>query len=313
MVAPTVYKSTDSSAPTISGTAGDLIAALYAILVTGYGSKAAAGWTRPYTGTNKAVFQQGGGLGRCLRIDDSNAFSARPSLYTTMTSVDAGDHLAPAGTLPYWHKSTVSSSTQRPWVCLATAQTFYLIILANLTSLGNGDGGDSHCACGDFVDPAPACGLSRTFLIGAITTTPATSFSYSQHVLVSNGTTINGHYAIGDISGFVLGNTHPFGKRACGSNSSPPISGLSTLVAYPDGPTGGLNISRFLAIGPQGSYNWLGWMPGLWFVHHEPTTLTSLDTFTGASGQDIDGNSFLIVRTGGASGLLVFQTDGGWS
>ena len=49
-----IYKSTDSGAPTLTGQAFSLISLLLACLVDGYGSKAAAGWTKPYTGTNLA-------------------------------------------------------------------------------------------------------------------------------------------------------------------------------------------------------------------------------------------------------------------
>jgi hypothetical protein len=41
----TIYKSGDASAPSITNVAGTLWKALYAILVYGYGSKSAAGWT----------------------------------------------------------------------------------------------------------------------------------------------------------------------------------------------------------------------------------------------------------------------------
>jgi hypothetical protein len=41
----TIYRYTDTSAPTVNGTAGSLITLLQACLVTGYGSKSGAGWT----------------------------------------------------------------------------------------------------------------------------------------------------------------------------------------------------------------------------------------------------------------------------
>ena len=56
MAVPTVYRSDDASAPVITGTAGDLVMALDAILVNGYGAKSAAGWTIAYTGANKRAY-----------------------------------------------------------------------------------------------------------------------------------------------------------------------------------------------------------------------------------------------------------------
>jgi hypothetical protein len=40
-----IYRSTDGSAPVLTGQAGKLTDLLDAILVNGYGSKTAAGWT----------------------------------------------------------------------------------------------------------------------------------------------------------------------------------------------------------------------------------------------------------------------------
>ena len=63
-----LYRSTDGSAPTLSGTAGDLINLLDKCLVSGYGSSTAAGWTKPYTSTNAAAFRPGLGLQYYINI-----------------------------------------------------------------------------------------------------------------------------------------------------------------------------------------------------------------------------------------------------
>ena len=68
-MALTIYRSSDAGAPSLTGAAGSLIALLDACLRTGYGTKAGAGWTKPFTGTNIAAFRQGaGGNGRYLRV-----------------------------------------------------------------------------------------------------------------------------------------------------------------------------------------------------------------------------------------------------
>ena len=93
----TVYRSSDPGAPTLTKSAGSFIAVLDACLRTGYGSKAGAGWTKPYTGTNTAVFRQGtGGQNRCVRIvngavDLSHNFAAAWARgYESMTAVSTG-------------------------------------------------------------------------------------------------------------------------------------------------------------------------------------------------------------------------------
>src|SRR5574337_1134523 len=70
MAAPTVYRSSDASAPTLSGTAGDLVNVFDKCLVAGYGAKSPAGWSKPYTGSSIAVFRQGGGNLHYLRVQD---------------------------------------------------------------------------------------------------------------------------------------------------------------------------------------------------------------------------------------------------
>ena len=66
-----VYRWDDPSAPVLSSpSAGSLIGVLDACLVNGYGSKAAAGWTKAFSGTKLAAYRQGGGSMCYLRIDD---------------------------------------------------------------------------------------------------------------------------------------------------------------------------------------------------------------------------------------------------
>ena len=68
----TVYLSTDASAPTLDGNVGSLITVLDAVLVNGYGAKAAAGWTKAFSGTNKAAYRNSPSTGTGLfwRIQD---------------------------------------------------------------------------------------------------------------------------------------------------------------------------------------------------------------------------------------------------
>lgn len=75
---PTIYKSTDPSAPVMNGSAGSLIAVLKACLVDGYGAKPAAGWSfvDVHAATYKALFTQGNATGRVnkkLYVEDSAA------------------------------------------------------------------------------------------------------------------------------------------------------------------------------------------------------------------------------------------------
>jgi hypothetical protein len=138
-VAVTVYKSSDTSAPTLSGTAGDLVNVLDKCLVAGYGSKTAAGWTKPYTGTNAAVFRMGGGNQFYLDVNDNapgaaGAQEARIRGYETMTAVGTGTGPFPTTTQStngiFVRKSAAASGTTRTWTVVADDRTMYLLVQA---------------------------------------------------------------------------------------------------------------------------------------------------------------------------------------
>lgn len=144
-----VYRSTDASAPSLAGTAGSLVALLKACLVDGYGSKAGAGWTMPFTGTptaNQAVFKQGGaGAQSFLQVDDNApnvsvvGRQARVWGFEAMSAYGIGSNPygVSVGSFPlytdtsFYHcfrKSTTADATVRQWVIAADAKTFYLFI-----------------------------------------------------------------------------------------------------------------------------------------------------------------------------------------
>lgn len=127
-----VYKSTDAGAPVLTGLVGSLILVLDACLVTGYGGNTPAGWTKPYSGADKAVFKPQGANGY-YRVDDSAARSAATYgvaaeivAYETMTGVDSGVARIPLTGSRYWLKSGARSSDARPWIIIADEFGFYL-------------------------------------------------------------------------------------------------------------------------------------------------------------------------------------------
>lgn len=126
----TYYSSSDASAPSLAGTAGSLITVLDAILVAGYGSQPAAGWTKPYTGTNLAAFRSGAAAGDriYLRVDDTGAQEGRIRCYKTMSDVNTGTEPFPtvaqiAGSGLFVRKSAAASATVRQWACVADDKT----------------------------------------------------------------------------------------------------------------------------------------------------------------------------------------------
>lgn len=123
---------------TITGQNGTLITVLDAILVTG------EGWTKTYSGTNKAVYTQASGNGFCLRVQDDGpgAGAAREAIVRGAESASDVDTLIdPFPTVAQvsdancvWRKSNSADSTTRNYYCVADGNSFHLIVNFNGTS-----------------------------------------------------------------------------------------------------------------------------------------------------------------------------------
>ena len=141
MAAPIIYRSDDPNAPVLAGVRTSLVNIFTKCLVTGYGEKAPAGWTRPYVNTEltRASFRNNPatGTGFYLMVDQAtSAFANRAYFrgYELMTSESAGS-------FPFGYSSEVSSisstpdATARPWVLVATDAWFYFFGYNGLTSM----------------------------------------------------------------------------------------------------------------------------------------------------------------------------------
>jgi hypothetical protein len=141
-----VYRSTDASAPTLTGQAGSLTTLLDAVLVNGYGSQTAAGWSINQTTTNKRGYKQNltgsnNSSGMLLYVEDTaagagGAKEARVCGFETMSAI------TPTGTgqfptsaqsaigtgLLVIRKSNTADATARPWTITANGQTVNLFI-----------------------------------------------------------------------------------------------------------------------------------------------------------------------------------------
>jgi len=162
----TIYKSNDTSAPTISGTAGDLTTALDAILVNGYGSKSAAGWTIDKTATNKRAYKMaasGSLVQNIMRIRDNaggtgGAKEAQIRGFATMSDIDTGTSPFPSTALSAltdnsWiiRKSVTADAATRPWIAFADGRQIMMWIQS-------GDTANYYHAFyfGDMADYVPA-------------------------------------------------------------------------------------------------------------------------------------------------------------
>ena len=192
----TYYKSTDAGAPVINGEAGSLIAALDACLVTGYGDKAAAGWTKPLEGTNKAVFRNDAvaGSGRFFQcLNDGTALGGSTLHvcgirgFASMTTVDDGVEPFPTVEARSMGQlirtgSASGNATGVEWHIMADSRAVHLFIgggtgwtlAINRTNLCSG-----HAFFGDLAHQPYPIDPYATICAGANTNGTPTAFNNS--------------------------------------------------------------------------------------------------------------------------------------
>lgn len=326
-----IYLSTDASAPVLTGVAGSLTALLDAVLVNGYGSQPAAGWTINQTATNKRGYKQGtGSNGFCLDVDDSasgggGAREARMRGYETMSAVGAGTYPFPttvqgiAGGV-ICRKSTSADATARPWYLLADATCFYLFVdtgdtvgysmgfqFGDIYAYKSGDAystmisgraaENSGSAGQDFA--ANVCG-GTSMLLPLSTEANAT---WMDRIWTGVSGSIPVHRVTSGFA-YTTGNTS-------GGNGA--MGGSYALLAYPNGPDSGLELSP-LWIAHHNSLR--GYQKGVWApCHNQP--LGHGQTFNGSG--NMAGKTFLALNImsnnnyGPAQGQIILETSNTWS
>ena len=264
------YRSTDSGAPTLNGTSGSLIALLDACLVNGYGSKSAAGWTKEYAATNKAVYRPSHGNRYYLRVLDdgsdgtNGARVARLRGYESMSGVDTGTGEFPtdaqvSGGL-YIGKSSTADSTARTWVLLADGKRFVLFVAyhaSNLNSYAQNFFGD---LAGVSAADTYACAL-----VAAKATANAVDTSIGSSIF---GSSLVHGSSITNATGY-----SPRARAGTGTsvgayiNRGGTVSGASTYTVGPDGagniwvePIPVRDASAFDSTAPR------GYIPGVLFL-----------------------------------------------
>jgi hypothetical protein len=246
--------------------------------------RAPAGWTKPFSGANKAAYRQGGGNQRYLRVVDDGTGSAtyaRVVGYEGMSDVDTGTAAFPTDTQfsggLYWSKSNAADATTRPWVILATDKALYLLINANNASTGLSSFGGAFV---DFLSYKPG-DTYNTLIIGGLST--ATTNNNTLYQGTSIPYVVSGHYVARSYT--QLGGSIGIGKH------SDIVKGATSIGAgsltYPNPVDGGLYLAPVYLHEP---YTVRGALPGVWSpLHLKP--LNHLDTFSG--GGALAGRSFL--------------------
>lgn len=301
-MAVTVYASTDGSAPVLNGTAGEFVALLKACLVDGYGSKAAAGWTRPFSGTNKAAFKQAAGNQFYLRVLDHNLTSTTRYAFLrgfeTMSDVDTGTGGFPTaaqqtnGLIVNYNTGAVA----RPWIVIADDRTVYAFcdIAGNATYYA--------FMFGDIYSYVSSDGY-RTALIGMIdNTTDRLNAGYADVTTAASGYYIARKY---DGSGTSL----QVGVHADNTYVSSSVG--KGPIAYPDPVSGGIVLSP-VYLHEIAEPTIRGKLRGFWHWSHATSGIGDRDFFNGATGTAFQGKSFLVISLSQAAGLYVMETSNTW-
>lgn len=311
-----VYRSTDASAPVLSGTAGSLTALLYACLVTGYGALAGAGWAREFTATNKAVFRAAAGNRMRLRVDDTSTTEARAIGYEVMTDADTGTGPFPtngqvSGGM-YIRKSNTADGTARPWMVLADEKRFYFInnsAGSDFTVAFAGAEMGGHFFFGE-INSYKAGDLYNTLIMGSEATGTNSNRFAVVIVPASNWSGTTAHYM-----------ARPFYQSAGSmqvSKMQPMQFSVGSVIGnvggpYPDPVSGALLLSPIYIVenGPANVILTRGVLPGMWApVHALPAAHADVVSGSGETA----GKSFQLINisSSGTVGRAAFEISDTW-
>ena len=289
-----VYRWDDASAPVLTGAIGSFAALMKAVLVDGYGSKAAAGWTLAYSGTNVYGFTNStvaGGTGRGVKITNTATMGAWMVGYEAIDG--SGVLTNPFPTTAQlangvYILTSSETSIPRPWMVVADERRFYIWTGYNLTT-GTGFASTQYmpvCFAGDIQSFNP----SDPYCFAVIGNDAASSTTY-MGVISSGFGTATGHFINRNNSGATI-------SKQIGKGPSPYGAAQMGTVgpAYPDPVSGGMLLAPVLVTDGESATNVIrGKLPGLYNpLHNLPGNPG--DTFTGVG--PLSGKTFILLDAG---------------
>lgn len=325
-----VYTSLDASAPTLQGVVGgayssgwadgSLLNLLDKCLVTGYGSKSAAGWTRSFTGTSKGVFRQGSGCQFYMRVLDDGSLTAgarEAQFYggETASDVDTLTNLFPTAaqqsTFLKMRKSDTADTTHRDWVIYADDKTFYLFTAPT---------GAYYAAMmfGDFFSLKPG-DTYNCMAIGRVTSASVDAATNETLDLCSFGsmsaTTISGHYVCRAYSQVGTSVLVDMRSGAFSQYTTTAAMGNQTTLPFPNSPDGSFFLSRVWIIdtATQPVQHVRGYLRGFWGCQHTGSQVPLEYNFSGSG--TLSGRTFKVLggRTGNSpNGRYIMETSDTW-
>lgn len=279
---------------------------------------ASLGWTKVFTGTNKAVYKSSAveSPGFCFRVNDASAGYARVIGYEAMTTVDAGTKPFPtnaqvSGGL-YWSKNYAGQPCK--WALFGDDRIFYFCVDPMSMPETYGD----RFQCTVFGDP-------RSFKVGDAFATVMTGCVADRSI----GGDVEGCVgrSMGSTSptatgGYFVARTHtglgtavpyaPIGVASHQSSYSYSGSGSYGFGTHPNGPDNGLLLSD--AVGYDNGYRFS--LPGV--KHLVQNAIGSFSAFAIVDGTgDMLGRRVMMlpvgsVSYGGPQGVVAFDITGPW-
>jgi len=277
MAAPIVYRWDDASAPVARGERRSLCDILHACLVTGYGDKPAAGWTREYVNAtfDKAAFRNNPvtGTGFYLQVDGAgaaNAYTPRVQGFEEMTSENDG--LFPFNaSVQIGPLSNAANTTARPWILIADDRAFYFFCWSTLTAAPiKTNINITSMFFGDPVSRYP----SDPYCCGLVCNGPSGSFGLGSAVNSTFGVLGTTGIAMPRLASGAAGSILPL-LITGGGPAVPPATGFGyTGLAYSPGDQ--ILISR-PHLNEAAAYTFRGWLPGFYYPCH-PLPFNQLET-----------------------------------
>jgi len=312
-----VYKSTDASAPSLSGQVGRLIAVLDACLVTGYGSKPAAGWTKSFSGTNLAAYRMattGGATGMYLRVDDTGTTTSRVVGYETMSDVNTGTNVFPttaqlSGGGWVW-KSSTADAVARPWCLIAdntNSRSFYLIIEPDQTTFGTSGTFNNVTFFGDINTRKATDGYQCMLVAQTVTLTTNVSNFGTTNVTTYAAT--GGHFLARAWTGITVSVTCSKGRNYRATATSA-VLGVGDSTVFPNRVTNSIDLARLMV--QESAVVLRGLMPGIYEPQGGTVIANNYDEIAGQG--TFTGTTFLFapVRATTTAGSAFMQITGTW-
>lgn len=238
--------------------------------------RAAAGWTKAHSGTNKAAYARSdpAAAAMLLRLDDTPAQYPTLIMYESMSDIDTGSGPAPTSGSFYTAKSSAASSTARDWRLFADGRSLYLFVRANGTLW------DAGFAFGDVI-PYKSGDAYRSFLIAHSTQSTQYFYLYELNAataaLLARGSSGSG----GAVAMRRYG--HPL-------NTLLGVGGAAAYPATADGAFHGYPVEAW-----ESNTNPRGKMPGLYSAVHAQGTLTDATLVTDVP--QLSGGAILVITT----------------